>query len=153
MKGRAVTSEQKRWHDLLARHVGCIACRVSMGIVNTYCSIHHVDGRTKPHAHWYVLPLCAGHHQNGYGGAGFTGVAVHPYKARFEAEYGTQSDLLSKCASILAEEGHDNLLKGLLDSLTKAGAWDDDGLVDDLRIVRGEVKAGGEVLVTIEALA
>ncbi|MCG7044530.1 RusA family crossover junction endodeoxyribonuclease, partial [Pseudomonas aeruginosa] len=47
----------------------------------------------------------------------------------------------------------DNLLKGLLDSLTKAGAWDDDGLVDDLRIVRGEVKAGGEVLVTIEALA
>ncbi|MFV9491916.1 Ref family recombination enhancement nuclease [Pseudomonas aeruginosa] len=78
--------------------MGCIACRVSMGIVNTYCSIHHVDGRTKPHAHWYVLPLCAGHHQNGYGGAGFTGVAVHPYKARFEAEYGTQSDLLSKCA-------------------------------------------------------
>ncbi|MBG7476336.1 RusA family crossover junction endodeoxyribonuclease [Pseudomonas aeruginosa] len=47
----------------------------------------------------------------------------------------------------------DNLLKGLLDSLTKAGAWDDDGLVDDLRIVRGEVKVGGEVLVTIEALA
>ncbi|WP_256824678.1 RusA family crossover junction endodeoxyribonuclease, partial [Pseudomonas aeruginosa] len=47
----------------------------------------------------------------------------------------------------------DNLLKGLLDSLTKAGAWDDDGLVDDLRIVRGEVIAGGEVLVTIEALA
>ncbi|WP_447845852.1 Ref family recombination enhancement nuclease [Pseudomonas aeruginosa] len=87
--------------------MGCIACRVSMGIVNTYCSIHHVDGRTKPHAHWYVLPLCAGHHQNGYGGEGFTGIAVHPYKARFEAEYGAQSDLVSKCASILAEEGHD----------------------------------------------
>jgi len=107
VKGRAVTSEQKRWHDLLARQVGCIACRVSMGIVNNYCSIHHVDGRTKPHAHWYVLPLCAGHHQNGYGGEGFTGIAVHPYKARFETEYGAQSDLLSKCASILAEEGHD----------------------------------------------
>lgn len=43
--------------------------------------------------------------------------------------------------------------RGSLDSLTKAGAWDDDGLVDDLRIVRGEVKVGGEVLVTIEALA
>lgn len=114
--------EQKRWHDLLARHVGCIACRVSMGIVNTYCSIHHVDGRTKPHAHWYVLPLCAGHHQNGYGGAGFTGVAVHPYKARFEAEYGTQSDLLSKCASILAEEGHD-IPAGFL-------AWLDGGEVE-----------------------
>lgn len=107
MKGRNPTAEQKRWHDLLSQVVGCIACREGHGEFNDHCSIHHVDGRTKPGAHWYVLPLCAGHHQDGTGPAGFPGVAVHPFKARFEERYGSQSDLLSRCAQIVAEQGHD----------------------------------------------
>lgn len=107
MKGRNPTAEQKRWHDLLSRVVGCIACREGHGSFNDHCSIHHVDGRTKPHAHWYVLPLCAGHHQDGTGPQGFPGVAVHPFKARFEERYGAQSSLLSRCAQIIAEQGHD----------------------------------------------
>ena len=107
MKGRAPTAEQKRWHDLLSRVVGCIACREGHESFNDHCSIHHVDGRTKPGAHWYVLPLCAGHHQDGTGPVGFPGVAVHPFKARFEERYGSQSGLLSRCAQIIAEQGHD----------------------------------------------
>ncbi|MCP8465911.1 Ref family protein [Pseudomonas sp. ZM23] len=107
MKGRNPTAEQKRWHDLLSRVVGCIACREGHGSFNDHCSIHHVDGRTKPHAHWYVLPLCAGHHQDGTGPQGFPGIAVHPFKARFEERYGAQSGLLSRCAQIIAEQGYD----------------------------------------------
>lgn len=43
----------------------------------------------------------------------------------------------------------DNLPKGLLDSLTKARVWSDDGLIDDLRIVRKPVIKGGKIVITI----
>lgn len=101
IKGRSVTKEQKRFHDLLANHVGCIACRKS-GIFNTWVSIHHVAGRTRPGAHWMVLPLCASHHQHD-SSSGV--VAVHPYKAAFEAEYGKQEVLLIACIEHLAANG------------------------------------------------
>jgi hypothetical protein len=39
-----------------------------------------------------VLPLCAGHHQQGTG-EDKSLVAVHPNKARFEKLYGTQEAL------------------------------------------------------------
>lgn len=107
MKGRSVTAQQKRWHNTLVTTVGCVACRVSMDIHNDHCSIHHVDGRTKPHAHWYVLPLCAGHHQHGYGGDGFPGFAVHGQKVAFEQAYGRQADLVQVCAKVVAESGSD----------------------------------------------
>ena len=98
MKGRTVTKEEKQFHDNLCRHVGCIACRFE-GRFNDWVSVHHIGGRTKPDAHKKVLPLCAGHHQdNG------TAIAVHPHKARFEAEYGHQFELLIKCVTILREK-------------------------------------------------
>lgn len=104
MKGRPTTKEQKRFHDMLAEYVGCAACRAS-GIRNHHVSIHHIDGRTKPHAHWLVLPLCAGHHQDGTGAPGL--IAVHPYKARFEQKYGRQIDLLERCMHYLLNRGLD----------------------------------------------
>lgn len=58
MKGAAPTAEQKRVHGRLAS-LGCIACRLD-GRHQPVVSIHHIDGRTKPKAHWEVLPLCAG---------------------------------------------------------------------------------------------
>ena len=102
LKGRTVTNAQKSWHDTLVRVVGCIACRVGRGEFNDFCSIHHIDGRTKPHAHWYVIPLCAPHHQTGG-----EGVALHHNKTRFEDRFGTQDDLLALSARIIAEAGHD----------------------------------------------
>lgn len=45
----------------------------------------------------------------------------------------------------------DNVQKVLIDALMHAGLFTDDSQIDDLRIVRGPVKAGGEVIVTIAA--
>lgn len=102
MKGRNPSATEKRYHDLLATSIGCIACWKERGERNCFVSIHHVDGRTKPDAHWLVLPLCAGHHQdNG------TAIAVHPWKARFELAYGPQRHLIAECAIQLADAGHE----------------------------------------------
>ena len=101
MKGRAPNTSEKRFHDLLASVVGCIACRQE-GMFTPFVSVHHIDGRTKPWAHWMVLPLCGPHHQD----AGIPGVvAVHPWKAQFEARYGTQRDLQRECVQILLDRG------------------------------------------------
>ena len=93
-KGRPPTAEEARFMDAIAQ-LGCPACRQD-GWHNPDVSIHHIDGRTKPGAHLLVLPLCAGHHQHGTGPK-TTLIAVHPYKARFEARYGTQRELLAEC--------------------------------------------------------
>ena len=97
MKGRNPSAAEKRFHDQLAA-LGCIACRID-GNHNPTVSIHHIDGRTKPGAHMRVLPLCAGHHQDGYGIPGL--IAVHPYKRRFEDRYGSQYELLAMCEQLL----------------------------------------------------
>ncbi|HCF5688163.1 TPA: DUF968 domain-containing protein [Pseudomonas aeruginosa] len=100
MKGRTPTRYEKHMHDRMASEIGCIACRKD-GIRNMHVSIHHIDGRTKPGAHLKVLPLCAGHHQDGTGAPGL--IAVHPWKRRFEEKYGNQLELLEECMEILAE--------------------------------------------------
>lgn len=101
MKGRNPTAEQRRYWTLLAERVGCIACWHDKAgyLRNHHVSIHHVAGRTSPDAHWLVLPICAGHHQDGTGAPGL--IAVHPYKARFEARYGKQEALIRSCAEQL----------------------------------------------------
>jgi hypothetical protein len=98
MKGRPPTAEESRFMDSIAQ-LGCVACRKD-GWESLDVSVHHVDGRTKPGAHLLVLPLCAGHHQAGTG-ANPTLIAVHPDKARFEARYGTQRELLAECVAML----------------------------------------------------
>jgi len=98
MKGRPPTAEEARFMDAIAG-LGCIACRKD-GWENLDVSVHHIDGRTKDGAHFLVLPLCGGHHQAGTG-ANPTLIAAHPDKARFEARYGTQRDLLAECIEML----------------------------------------------------
>jgi hypothetical protein len=97
MKGSSPTKSDRELWNRLAQ-LGCIACRKD-GFFTSLVSIHHIDGRTKPGAHRKVLPLCAGHHQDGTGAPGL--IAVHPYKARFEHRYGRQEDLLAECMQML----------------------------------------------------
>lgn len=47
----------------------------------------------------------------------------------------------------------DNLLKGLLDALRHAHVIDDDGHIDDLRVVRRAAHVGGKVVVRIKRVA
>jgi hypothetical protein len=97
---RPVTAAERLYWDRLASVVGCIACRVAGRPVHSLVSIHHIDGRTKPGCHMLVLPLCAGCHQDGTGNDKSL-VAVHPYKAAFEALYGTQLELKARCDLLL----------------------------------------------------
>jgi crossover junction endodeoxyribonuclease RusA len=46
----------------------------------------------------------------------------------------------------------DNILKCLLDSLTRAGAWDSDGQIDELAIIRGEPVREGTVEVIVSEI-
>lgn len=92
MKGRTPTRAEKAfWSDLAG--IGCIACLID-GRANPWVSIHHIDGRTKPGAHSKVLPLCAQHHQHDDSDP-LGRIGVHPYKAQFEARYGSQESLLA----------------------------------------------------------
>lgn len=103
MKGAPATVEQKAWHDRLCQY-GCVACRRD-GIINLNVSVHHCDGRTKPHAHWFALPLCAGHHQDGTGAIGL--IAIHPHKGRFTIRYGREIVLLRDLVVSLMADGQD----------------------------------------------
>lgn len=99
MKGSSVSAASKRFHEQLAS-IGCIAC-LKDGRNNPIVSIHHIEGRTRQGAHMKVLPLCAGHHQDGTGAPGL--VAVHPWKRRFEDMYGSQEQLLAECLEIIRQ--------------------------------------------------
>ena len=105
MNGRTPTKAEKRFHDLLARVVGCAACRFGHGQFTDYVSIHHIDGRTKPGCQQLVLPLCGPHHQDtAWPENDF--IAIHPWRRRFEARYGTEMELLDKCKLYLGEQGY-----------------------------------------------
>jgi hypothetical protein len=95
------TRSEKLYWSRLASTVGCIACRIDRGIVNTHCSIHHISGRTAKGAHTKVLPLCGPHHQTGG-----EGVAIHPFKRQWEAKFGKQMELKAMCDKILNEQGY-----------------------------------------------
>ena len=102
--GKNPTKAQDQWFNDVADIVGCVCCMLD-GYPrdlseHANVSIHHCDGRTKPHAHYFVLPLCAGHHQQGHGPVPDM-LAVHGVKARFIAEYGREIELVDACAQLV----------------------------------------------------
>ena len=76
--------------------IGCIAC-LNMGIETPpdYTCIHHIDGKTKPNAHFKVLPLCDHHHSR------YHKTGLHYNMTRWQAEHGNQYDLLEQVNEIL----------------------------------------------------
>lgn len=98
MKGRPPTAEEARFMDRMGS-LPCIAC-LKDGWTNHEISLHHIDGRTKPGAHFLVLPLCGPHHQQDDTDPRER-ISVHGRKATFEARYGTQRELLAECIEML----------------------------------------------------
>lgn len=88
---RAPTVEESERMGRVVRF-GCIACYLDK-VFARETAIHHILRGGRRLGHRYTLGLCdPGHHQNG---EQFGMVSRHPYKARFEAKYGTEAELLA----------------------------------------------------------
>ena len=108
LKGRTPTKNEKQHMDNVVQ-LGCIVCR-NLGFHNTPAEIHHIKGKTKKAkgdfkgSHFYVLPLCFGHHRMG---SDKEPISRHPYKKRFEEAYGTEEELLQQVNSLIANQLHE----------------------------------------------
>jgi len=98
MQSKSLTKADKRRFEQL-QEMGCCVCLIHYGEFRP-CDIHHIDGKTKPGAHQKTIGLCnPGHHMNGSDKLPF--ISRHPYKARFEAAYGTELELLIQVEDLL----------------------------------------------------
>ncbi len=97
MKGRKPTADEQRHMDSV-RALGCIVCLLYLS-EHTPAAIHHVDGKTKPGAHFKILGLCFHHHQGGANNNLY--VSRHPWKAEFEKRYDTEQYLLEQTKNLL----------------------------------------------------
>lgn len=80
--------------------LGCIACYV-MDKPRTPGAVHHLLSGGRRIGHLSSICLCdPGHHQNPQKGSGK--IARHPTKARFEAAYGKESELLELTRELVA---------------------------------------------------
>lgn len=88
---KAPTVAERAWMDWIVAH-GCIACQRD-GLGHRAAAVHHILRGGQRMGHLHTLPLCdPGHHQ---GGQPLGMVSRHPWKARFEARYGTEYELLA----------------------------------------------------------
>jgi hypothetical protein len=88
---RAPTAIESSWMSAIVAY-GCIACRLD-GVPPRETAVHHILRGGRRIGHLFSLPLCdPGHHQNGQA-MGL--MSRHPFKARFEAKYGTELELLA----------------------------------------------------------
>ena len=96
MKGRNPTAKEKA-HMAKVRALGCIACmNVDIETPENFTCIHHIDGKTKPNAHFKVLPLCDGHHSR------YKKTGLHYNLYQWEQVHGTQEELLSQVSELIA---------------------------------------------------
>jgi hypothetical protein len=92
MAGRTPTAAEQKFMNAVAS-LGCLAC-LKDGRVNPWISLHHIDGRTKPGAHFEVLGLCSPHHQQDDSDP-LQRPSVHGRKKTFVERYGTEYELLA----------------------------------------------------------
>lgn len=88
---RAPTKAERSWMDAIVEH-GCICC-VLDGHAPRPTAVHHILRGGQRIGHLFTLPACdPGHHQ---GGSPLGLLSRHPYKAQWEAKYGTELELLA----------------------------------------------------------
>lgn len=97
---RTPTVAESAWMDAITA-LGCIACIID-GHPETPGAVHHILSGGRRMGHMHTLCLCdPGHHQNGQQ---FGKVSRHPFKTRFEQQYGSESDLLDLTQQLVARK-------------------------------------------------
>ncbi|HEN3600162.1 TPA: hypothetical protein U5E25_001602 [Yersinia enterocolitica] len=80
--------------------IGCIACYVDSGELETPAEVHHVRagcGGAQRSSWFKILPLCTDHHRHGENGK----IAIHRGSKTFSAKYGTEEELLILVESLI----------------------------------------------------
>lgn len=86
------TNEESAWMGWIT-DFGCVVCALQHK-VKTPCAVHHIVEGGRRLGHLFTIGLCdPGHHQNTPDKA--LKISRHPTKQRFEAEYGTEYELLA----------------------------------------------------------
>jgi hypothetical protein len=77
--------------------LGCIVC-FNNGFYDTPSEVHHIGNGTmgKKATNYEIIPLCPIHHRRGN-----IGVAVHSGRKSFEANFGTEQELLEQVRGML----------------------------------------------------
>ncbi len=116
MKGRSPTVEEIQWMDDICNlgAVGCVVCWFCRGVSNPRVSPHHIDGRTKPGAHFLTIALCSKHHQEKDNQKPPRWISRHgDGKKAFEERYGTELEFL-ELTSVLVRAKR-KALEGVVD--------------------------------------
>lgn len=90
--GVRMTTSAERQHMAKVAAIGCIVCD-RLGYPDTPCELHHIrdgQGMGKRASHKEVIPLCHRHHRTGG-----HGVAIHAGRETWEAQFGTERELLA----------------------------------------------------------
>ena len=87
MNGKKPNKAEQQWLDKLKEH-GCCVCKNEMGLYSP-CEIHHINGGSN---HLDAIGLCMLHHRGQANTPEY--VSRHPFKAEFEARYGSEDELL-----------------------------------------------------------
>ena len=83
------------------REIGCIVCHLK-GHGWSPAQIHHITGCKTQEDHKKTIPLCYCHHMADQQNAPRPEyVSRHPNKYRFEAEYGSETELLAATNALL----------------------------------------------------
>ncbi|WP_158597913.1 Ref family recombination enhancement nuclease [Noviherbaspirillum saxi] len=86
------TLEEREWMSFVASF-GCVVCWLQKK-VKSPCAVHHIVEGGQRKGHMWTIGLCdPGHHQGAPTGS--EKISRHPWKKRFEAEYGTEYELHS----------------------------------------------------------
>lgn len=93
---KSATKAEKAHMNRVAER-GCIVC-FNLGHYDTPAEIHHIGNGTmsKRASNYEVIGLCHIHHRTGN-----NGVAVHSGRKAFEANFGTEQELLNQTLEAL----------------------------------------------------
>lgn len=83
-------TRRERYTDKVARH-GCMVC-------GSPAAIHHVRRHGIPRDKAPIIPLCGAHHQTGG-----RGVAIHAGRETFEANFGSELEMVERIINIYGE--------------------------------------------------